>query len=134
MTDLIQRLKEAGEPLRDLDHEIMTRYGGAEHIDNGIYYGPNEIIWYRGDYEEDSQHPPLPYVTSSIDAALALAIRVGKETMFASRSGAAWRYLNQAMRRVSDFHNRHVGDIPASEIARWVCIVLIETLEPKETP
>lgn len=75
-TELIERLEAASVGSRELDREIMVLIGGAQQVSEAIFYGPGETVWYCGDYEDSAVDVPLPYVTTSLDAALALAERV----------------------------------------------------------
>ena len=77
-SDLITRLEKAEGGSRELDAEIMCLVGGARRVDDFTFHGPNEAVWclWDGLYDPPSI-PELPYVTTSLDAALALAERLG---------------------------------------------------------
>lgn len=73
-TDIISKLEGATGPDRELDVLIMEAIGGARRIDPYTFYGPAEKVWSFGKYEDESRawNGPLPYVTASLDRALAL--------------------------------------------------------------
>jgi len=73
-TDIIARLETATGADRELDAVIMCAIGGARRIDDFTFYGPGEKSWGFGEHEDESNawNGPLPYVTASLDAALAL--------------------------------------------------------------
>lgn len=75
-SELIEALRKADGGSRELDIEIMCEIGSARRIDNTLFYGPGEISWYCGEWKDESSLPPLPYVTTSLVAAIALVERV----------------------------------------------------------
>lgn len=78
MTDhaqLIGRLEAASEGSRELDRDMMLLVGDAREVDHCTFYGPDERVWYFGEYEHETDLPPLPYLTSSLDAIVALIER-----------------------------------------------------------
>lgn len=78
MTDLAQLidlLETESEGGRELDREIMLLVGDAREVDHCTFYGPDERVWYFGEYEHETDQPPLPYLTSSLDAIVALIAR-----------------------------------------------------------
>jgi len=86
MTDLpalLARVEAATGPDRELDRDLMLAIGGAREIDDDLFYGPGEIAWYFGRYEDDCNMPPLPHLTSSLDATVALVRK--------KRPGVIWR-------------------------------------------
>lgn len=75
LQDLLHRVESATGPDRELDALIMVALGGARRVDECLFYGPGETTWCFSDYEHEYDMPPLPYVTASLDAALALVER-----------------------------------------------------------
>lgn len=73
--ELIARLEAASEGSRELDRELMLLVGDAREVDHCTFYGPDERVWYFGEYERETDLPPLPYLTSSLDAIVALIER-----------------------------------------------------------
>jgi len=69
---LLARVEAATGPDRELDRDLMLAIGEAREIDDNLFYGPGEIAWYFGRYEDDCNMPPLPHLTSSLDATVAL--------------------------------------------------------------
>lgn len=76
LIEMIARVAAATGPDREIDAALMVALRDARKVDDHIYYGPNEEVWYLGEYEGDVSFPPLPYLTSSVDAALSLLERV----------------------------------------------------------
>jgi hypothetical protein len=77
MTDLEQLAKRVGEAKgadRELDADLMVALCGARRVDDYSFYGPNEEHWSFGENEDESTawNGPLPYLTASLDRALAL--------------------------------------------------------------
>lgn len=75
LTALIDRLEAASEGSRELDREMMLLVGDAREVDHCTFYGPEERVWCFGEYEHETDLPPLPYLTSSLDAIVALIER-----------------------------------------------------------
>lgn len=75
LAELIARLEAASQGSRPLDREMMLLVGDAREVDHCTFYGPDESVWYLGDYEHETDLPPLPYLTSSLDAIVALIER-----------------------------------------------------------
>lgn len=73
--ELIARLEAASEGSRELDRELMLLVGDAREVDHCTFYGPDERVWYFGEYERETDLPPLPYLTTSLDAIVALIER-----------------------------------------------------------
>lgn len=74
--ELIAKLESASEGSREIDIELMCLLGGARHVGDGVYYGPNEAVWHTSEIAENEGYYMLPSPSRSIDAALALAERV----------------------------------------------------------
>lgn len=71
---IIERLEAATGADREIDADLMVALCGAWRVNDSQFYGPGEKSWSFGEYEEESRAwcGPLPYLTASLDAALAL--------------------------------------------------------------
>jgi hypothetical protein len=120
MTDLIQRLRAATGPDRELDAEICRRLGYEVRTDGG-----------RGHYYEPKKNwswENVPAYTASLDAAMTL---VPDETMasvgrWKHCEAGTWHWSAQILPvcRIVESHERHQAEAPTPALALTIAALL----------
>ena len=133
---LIERLSAATDGSRELDALIWLRLNRPDYSGDvkalemrGWYDGRGHLILETEAGEEVADGLGIAPVTKSLDAALALAERVGLE---------ASAILHEAWRTMSAKHRLHTnlycGTSYASEAALHACIAILKALQAQENP
>ncbi len=116
LQSLLERIERAEGSDRELDAAIGKVFGWRYVKLCDQWTNPDKVF------------AVLPPFTASLDAALALVERLSRNRPMLS----VWVILNQALRRVSDRHNRIVGsEITAQEITLEALSCLLRALTPE---
>lgn len=126
MLDLIKRLEEATGPCRELDARLLL----WEHPSLGSYPWMQTSIgkWIRKD--GNASIVSAPNVTSSIDAAVALAERVLPGWGFKLTMGEGYRHAQAVMHRSHPTNKQVVAEHDVLPLA--LCIAILKAREASD--